>query len=94
LVLFLPLPYAVEPKFEESALALKMGSSVPFVYENSEQLHPSERSFMMKMESSLTNALGRAEKSRSKKGRSVSAVDRARVDDFLDRLDRYFNSGG
>jgi uncharacterized membrane protein required for colicin V production len=94
LMLFLPLPYAVEPKFEESAFALKMGASVPFVYESSERLHPSQGSFMVKMEDALMSALGRAKNATYEgKPRRVSAVDRARVEDFLDRLERYFVSG-
>ena len=94
LVLFLPLPMSIEPKFEESALALKMGASVPFVYETSERLHPSQGDFMVKMESALKGTedyVGSA-KQKSKSRRS-SAVDRARVDDFLARLERYFVTG-
>lgn len=93
LVLFLPLPYAFEPKLEGSALALKMGASVPFVYETSEKLHPSEGDFMEKMENTLKGTLDKASKERKNKGRSLSAVDRARVEDFLSRLDRYFVTG-
>ena len=93
LVLFLPLPYTFEPKLENSALALKMGASVPFVYETSEKLHPSEGDFMEKMEHTLKGTLDKASKERKNKGRPLSAVDRARVEDFLSRLDRYFVTG-
>jgi len=93
LVLFLPMPYALEPKFEESTLAITMGSSVPFVYETSERLHPSEGDFMVKMENTLKGNLAHLNESRKKDSRRISAVDRARVDDFLDRLERYFVTG-
>lgn len=93
LVLFLPLPYTFEPKLENSALALKMGASVPFVYETSEKLHPSEGDFMVKMENTLKGTLEKAGEHRKAKGRRLTAVDRARVEDFLSRLDRYFVTG-
>ena len=41
LVLFLPLPLTVEDHLEGSFLALRMGASVPFVYETTGRLHPS-----------------------------------------------------
>jgi len=93
LVLFLPMPYAFEPKLEGSALALKMGASVPFVYETSEKLHPSEGDFMEKMEHTLKGTLEKADQSKKGKSHRPNAVDRARVDDFLNRLDRYFVTG-
>lgn len=93
LVMFLPMPYTLEPKFEQSALAIKMGSSVPFVYETSEKLHPSEGDFMDKMERALRGALDKAGKSKNSKSHKLTAVDHARVDDFLDRLQRYFVTG-
>jgi len=94
LVLFLPLPIALEPQFENSALALKMGASVPFVYETSERLHPSQGDFMVKMESTLKGTLDYVGSAKQKdKARRLSAVERARVDDFLARLERYFVTG-
>jgi len=92
LVLFLPLPIMVEGQLEGSFLALRMGASVPFVYETTARLHPSQDNFVLKMESSLDGAL---ENTPERKGRrsNVRAIDRARVDDFLDRIDRYFASG-
>ncbi|GAB4323231.1 MAG: hypothetical protein Kow0074_15290 [Candidatus Zixiibacteriota bacterium] len=89
--MFLPLPYTLEPKIEQSALALPMGSSVPFVYESSSRLHPSETNFMLKMESSLASAVDLS-KNRANGRRKLSNVDRARVADFLDRIERYFVS--
>ncbi len=90
---FLPIPYALESKIENSLLALPMGSSVPFVYESSHQLHPSEGNFMVKMESSLASALESAKGRKSPGGRRTpSRVDEARVQDFLDRIERYFIS--
>ena len=92
LALFLPLPYMVEEKIEDSFLALRMGSSIPFIYETTAQLHPSQDDFVLKMETSLDSALENTPD--KKRGRDRSrAIDRARVDDFLDRIDRYFVSG-
>ena len=51
LALFLPLPYMLEEKIENSFLALRMGSSIPFVYETTAKLHPSQDDFVLQMES-------------------------------------------
>lgn len=92
--MFLPLPYAIEDKIETSFLALRMGASVPFLYEMTAKLHPSQDNFVLKMEDSLSGALKKTGKIRGsgKRGRT-RAIDKARVDDFLDRIDRYFVSG-
>ena len=92
LALFLPLPYMVEDKIEGSFLALRMGASIPFLYEKTARLHPSQDDFVLQMENSLDNALENAPKKKGSRARSRS-LDRARVDDFLDRIDRYFVSG-
>jgi uncharacterized membrane protein required for colicin V production len=91
--MFLPITYTLEPQLEGSLLALPMGSSVPFVYESSARLHPSESNFMVKMESSLASALDTAKDRKGPGGRRTPTnLDRARVNDFLDRLERYFVS--
>lgn len=91
LALFLPLPLSFEPKLEESTFALRMGATVPFVYETSERLHPSQGDFMLKMEDALSGAIQYSGASQGKtKKRQITAVDRARVEDFLSRLERYF----
>lgn len=94
LSMFLPLPYTIEERFEDTVLAMKMGSSVPFLYETTAQLHPSESSFMDKMEVTLDEALSISRKNTSSKRRAArnGASDEARVDDFLDRIERYFAS--
>jgi hypothetical protein len=48
---------------------------------------------MVKMENALKVTLERSGKSRKDSGRRISAVDRARVEDFLSRLERYFVTG-
>ncbi|HEX9750598.1 MAG TPA: CvpA family protein [candidate division Zixibacteria bacterium] len=91
LALFLPLPYTVEGSLEQSLLSLRMASAVPFLYETTAKLHPSQDSFVVKMEDSLDGAMRSVRKDRP--GRKVNrAIEEARVDDYLDRIDRYFNS--
>lgn len=94
LAMFLPLPYTIEERFEDTVLAMKMGSSVPFLYETTAQLHPSQSSFMGKMEVTLDEALSISQKNTSSKRRAArnGATDEARVNDFLDRIERYFAS--
>ena len=91
LTMFLPIPYALEPKLENSMFALPMGSSVPFVYESTQRLHPSEGNFMVKMENSMESALAAAPGKDTPRGkRRNSAIDKARIEDFLNRIERYF----
>jgi len=92
LVVFLPLPYAFQSKIETSVFALRMGSSVPLLYESTEKLHPSQADFMIKMEDALQGAMLYAKSPKAQAGhhRRMTAVDEARVSDFLDRLDKYF----
>ena len=92
LMVFMPLPYMVQTKIESSVFALRMGSSVPLLYESTEKLHPSQADFMAKMEEALQGALlyAKAPKSQAGKKRRITAVDEARITDFLDRIDRYF----
>lgn len=94
LSMFLPLPYAVEERFENTVLAMKMGASVPFLYETTAKLHPSQPSFIDKMEITLDEALSISQKNNSSKRRAakIGITDEARVDDFLDRIERYFAS--
>lgn len=94
LAMFLPLPFMIEEKLETSFLALRMGSSIPFVYETTGSLHPSQDNFVLKMETSLDGALQNTPPpKRGGQRRRSQALDRARVEDFLDRIDRYFASG-
>jgi len=92
LMVFMPLPYMMQTKIESSVFALRMGSSVPLLYESTEKLHPSQADFMIKMEEALQGALlyAKAPKSQAGKKRRLTAVDEARITDFLDRLDKYF----
>ncbi len=92
LMVFLPLPAGFQTKVEESVFALRMGSSVPLLYESTERFHPSQPDFMGKMEETLQGAMlyAKAPKSQMGKKRHITAIDEARVSDFLDRLDRYF----
>ncbi|MEW5702386.1 MAG: CvpA family protein [Candidatus Zixiibacteriota bacterium] len=93
LVMFLPLPYALEQKFDTTVLANKMGASIPFLYEASAKLHPSQDDFMAKMEQSLSGAMQYAKSTQSARRRAKSgATDQARVNDFLGRIERYFAS--
>jgi len=93
LVMFLPLPYALEQKFDTTVLANKMGASIPFLYEATGKLHPSQQDFMAKMEQSLSGAMQYAKSTRSAARRAKGgATDQARVNDFLDRIERYFAS--
>jgi uncharacterized membrane protein required for colicin V production len=92
LMVFMPLPYVVQTKIESSVFALRMGSSVPLLYESTEKLHPSQADFMTKMEDALQGAMlySKAPKSQAGQRRRITAVDEARISDFLDRLDKYF----
>ncbi|HWO57483.1 MAG TPA: CvpA family protein [bacterium] len=94
LSMFLPLPYTIEERFENTVLAMKMGASVPFLYETTAKLHPSQSSFIDKMELTLDEALVIAEKNKSGRRRATKSgvTDQTRVDDFLDRIERYFAS--
>lgn len=94
LSMFLPLPITVEERFENTVLAMKMGASVPFLYETTAKLHPSQSSFMDKMEITLDEALSISRKNNSSKRRAarVGVSDETRVNDFLDRIERYFAS--
>ncbi len=92
LIVFLPLPYTIQTKIEASVFALRMGSSVPLLYESTERLHPSQADFMVKMEDALQGAVlySRAPKSQPGGRRHMTATDEARIEDFLSRLDKYF----
>lgn len=94
LVMFLPLPYTLEDKFDTTVLAMKMGATVPFLYEVTGKLHPSQTDFMAKMEDSMAGALKytKATRSASRRAHTGGATDQARVDDFLDRIEHYFAS--
>jgi uncharacterized membrane protein required for colicin V production len=94
LAMFLPLPISVEQRFEDTVLAMKMGSTVPFLYETTAKLHPSQGDFMGKMESTLDEALAISQKNSSSRRRAakVGETDQARVNDFLDRIEKYFAS--
>lgn len=90
MLLYLPMPYVMEQKVEESLLAVRMASAVPFVYEATAKLHPSEQSFVLKLEdsligqpSSITPAPGSTQKRRQ-----LTSLERARINDFLDRVER------
>lgn len=92
MILYIPLPYALEQKVEESLLAVRMASAVPFVYEATTKLHPSEGSFVVKLEDSLTgqpSSVAPAPGAKLKR-RPLTSLDRARIDDFLDRVERLF----
>jgi hypothetical protein len=73
---------------------MKMGASVPFLYETTAKLHPSQASFMDKMEITLDEALTISQKNSTSKRRAskLGVTDEARVNDFLDRIERYFAS--
>jgi len=92
MLMYLPLPYALEVKMEESLLAVRMASSVPFVYETTAKLHPSEKSFVLKLEDSLTGLPTSVQPGpASKKARrSLTDHERQRINDFLDKVERYF----
>jgi uncharacterized membrane protein required for colicin V production len=94
LTMFLPLPVSVEERFDNTVLAMKMGASVPFLYETTAKLHPSQSSFMDKMESTLDVALATSQKSKSsrRRGSSSGVSDETRVNEFLDRIERYLAS--
>ena len=94
MLMYLPLPYALEQKMEESFLTVRMASSVPFLYESTSILHPSEKSFVLKMEDSLMGQPSSVKPADGKdvKRRSLNELERARIADFLDRVDRYFFS--
>jgi len=92
MLMYLPLPYALEVKMEESLLAVRMASSVPFVYETTAKLHPSEKSFVLKLEDSLTGAPTSVTPGSTgkKPRRPLTDHDRQRINDFLDKVERYF----
>jgi uncharacterized membrane protein required for colicin V production len=92
MVLYLPLPYTVEQKIEESLLAVRMASGIPFVYEATAKLHPSEESFVLKLEDSLTGRPSSIESGPGAEGkrRRLSNLERARINDFLDKVERLF----
>lgn len=92
MLLYVPLPYALEQKVEESLLAVRMASAVPFVYEATTKLHPSEGSFVVKLEDSLTGQPSSIEPAPGTKlkRRPLTSLDRARINDFLDRVERLF----
>ena len=96
LSMFLPLPYVVEQQFDTTVLAMKMGATVPFLYEATARFHPSQESFMGKMEETLDDALRytKSSKSTSRRASRTGKTDEARVDDFLDRVERYLASDG
>jgi hypothetical protein len=48
---------------------------------------------MAKMENTMRVTLERSDTKRKKRTGQISAVDRARVEDFLNRLERYFVTG-
>jgi len=89
--LFVPIPYMIEEKLETSALALRMAATVPFAYETTARFHPSQYNFVLKMEDSLDGAL-RSTRENRRAGRGNRALDEARVDDYLNRIQRYFGS--
>ncbi len=94
MLLYIPLPYTVEQKIEESLLATRMASGVPFIYEATAKLHPSEDSFMLKLEDSLTGHPSSIKPAPGAKNtrRRLTSLERARIDDFLDKVDRLFSS--
>jgi len=92
MMLYLPLPYTLEQKMEESLLATRMASAVPFVYEATTKLHPSENSFVVKLEDALTgvpSSIAPAPGTKVKR-RQLNSLERARINDFLDRVERLF----
>jgi len=94
MLLYIPLPYTLEQKMEESMLTMRMASSVPFVYESTAKLHPSEESFVLKLEDSLTGQPSsvRPAPGQRVRRRHLTALERERIDDFLDKVERYFFS--
>ncbi len=92
MLLYLPLPYVMEQKVEESMLAVRMASAVPFIYEATAKLHPSEDSFVLKLEDSLTGQPSSVEPTPGDKSRrrQLTSLERARINDFLDRVERLF----
>ena len=94
MLFYLPLPYSLEQKVEDSLLAVRMASSVPFMYESTARLHPSEQSFVLKLEDSLTGQPSSVRPAPGEKvqRRQQSATERARIDDFLAKVERYFLS--
>jgi hypothetical protein len=94
MLLYIPLPYTVEQKIEESLLATRMASGVPFIYEATAKLHPSEDSFVLKLEDSLTGHPSSIKPAPGAKHtrRQLTSLERARIDDFLDKVDRLFSS--
>ena len=92
MLLYVPLPYTLEQKMEESFLVVRMASVVPFVYESTGKLHPSERSFVLKLEDSLIGqptSVGRDSGKKAKR-RALTNNELANIDDFLDKVERYF----
>jgi uncharacterized membrane protein required for colicin V production len=94
MLLYIPLPYALEQKMEESLLTMRMASSVPFVYESTAKLHPSEESFVLKLEDSLTGQPSSVEPAPGQRvqRRNLTSLERERINNFLDKVERYFFS--
>ncbi len=92
MLLYIPLPRPVEERVESSYLAIRMASAVPFLYEATGGLHPSEKSFVLKLEDSLTGQPTSIKSNQGKheKRRPLTAVDRARINEFLNRVERLF----
>ncbi len=92
MLLYIPLPRVIEDRLESSYLAVRMASAVPFVYEATGGLHPSEKSFVLKLEDSLTGQPSsiKPDNGDRNRRRPLTAVDRARINEFLDRVERLF----
>jgi len=83
MTLYLPLPFALEQKMEESLLTMRMAAAVPFMYESTAKLHPSEQSFVLKLEDSLVGQPSSVDSSAKDKAtrRPINELERARIND-------------
>lgn len=85
LIFLLPMPASFYTSFESSFFGPTVAKTVPLLYEGTAPLHPQNKDFMSKIETSLMTAQGSSQ--------ATTEEDRMEVYEVLRNMRRFFQTG-
>ncbi|MEW6049484.1 MAG: CvpA family protein [Candidatus Zixiibacteriota bacterium] len=92
LVFLLPMPESFYLAYDSSLFGKVVAKTVPLMYEGTRVMHPSNPSFMTKVETTLLTTGQDTKNERNQKG--TVSDDREKVYRVMYQIDRFFNTSG